>query len=158
MITQLKKLIAIVTLLALAPFAAAQPVLTNGGFEQSPPNNYGNNIDWPIAPWVLSAGRTNVVSVDGPGGSTSYGSLGPASDATGGTGNFQHYFDQANIRDTGTISQSFVPKCTGEVSYGTYFSSRSNASGTAEVSILDASGTVVSGPAITSLGLIWIIS
>ncbi|PCH98340.1 MAG: hypothetical protein COB84_02270 [Rhodobacteraceae bacterium] len=133
--------------LGFATTAFAQPVLTNGGFEQSPPNNYGNNINWSIAPWVLGAGQTNVVSVDGPGGTTWYGTLGPASDATGGVGNFQHYFDQANISGMGTISQEFTPKCTGEVSYGTYFSSRSNASGDALVSILDANGTVIAGPA-----------
>ncbi len=140
-----------IALAALAVFinvtaAAAQPVLTNGGFEQSPPNNYGNNAFWSIAPWVLTAGSSNVVSVDGPGGLTWYGNSGPASDATGGTGNFQHYLDQ--YQTSGTIYQEFTPLCSGEVRYGAYFSSRGNASGTADVTIKDATGAnIVAGPA-----------
>jgi peptidoglycan hydrolase-like protein with peptidoglycan-binding domain len=126
--------------------ALAQPVLTNGGFEQSPPNNYGNNISWSIAPWVLTSGSANVVTVDGPGGQTWYGNNGPASDATGGTGNFQHYLDQADT--SGTIYQEFTPLCTGEVRYGAFFSTRGNAGGYAEVSIKDATGSnVIAGPA-----------
>lgn len=129
--------------------ALSQPVLTNGGFEQNPPNNYGNNIPWPIAPWVLTAGSANVVTVDGPGGATWYGSLGPASDATGGTGN-QHYLDQANT--VGTIYQEFTPLCTGDVRFGAYFSTRDNLSGTAQVSITDATGAnIIAGPASVSL-------
>lgn len=129
-----------------ATSASAQTVLTNGGFEQSPPNSYGNNAFWPIAPWVLTAGGSNVVSVDGPGGSTWYGSYGPASDATGGTGNFQHYLDQ--YQTAGVIYQEFTPLCSGEVQYGAYFSSRGNATGFADVTIKDATGAnIVSGPA-----------
>jgi len=145
MMTQLKKLAAIAALICVAPFAAAQPVLTNGGFEQSPPNTYGNNIGWSIAPWVLGAGSTNVVSVDGPGGLTWYGSNGPESDATGGVGNPQHYFDQADT--AGEISQEFTPLCTGDVTFGSYFSSRGNAGGVANVSILDANRATLFGPA-----------
>lgn len=129
---------------------AQSPVLTNGGFEQSPPNNYGNNVGHSIAPWVLTSGSTNVVTVDGPGGLTWYGSSGPASDASGGSGNLQHYFDQANI--SGTIYQEFTPLCSGDVTYGMFFSTRDNASGSASVSIYSADGsTQIAGPAAVSI-------
>ncbi|MGJ8624385.1 MAG: peptidoglycan-binding domain-containing protein [Yoonia sp.] len=130
--------------------AVAQPVLTNGGFEQGAPNTYGNHISWSIAPWILTSGSTNVVGVDGPGGLTSYGNSGPHSDATGGTGNMQHYLDQAGT--AGTIYQTFTPLCTGQVRYGAYFSTRDGSGGNAQVTIKDSTGVnTIAGPASINL-------
>ena len=132
-----------------ATVALAAPVLTNGDFEQNPPSSYGNNVGWNIAPWTLVGGdQANVVQVDGPGGQTSYGSNGPASDATGGTGP-QHYLD---IVGDNELYQEFEPQCSGLVVFGASFSARNNSSGTASVGIYDATGSnVVAGPASVTL-------
>ncbi|MEP5155326.1 VWA domain-containing protein [Planktotalea sp.] len=139
---------ATLALVVSSTMAMAAPVITNGDFEQNPPSSYGNNIGWSIAPWTLTGNdQANVVQVDGPGGQTSYGSNGPASDATGGTGN-QHYLD---IVGSNELYQEFTPQCDGLVQFGASFSSRGNASGSASVSILDATGSnTVAGPAAAS--------
>ena len=126
------------------------PVLTNGDFEQNPPNNYGNNTGWDISPWVLGGGNSsNVVSVDGPGGQTWYenNNSGPGFDATGGAG---HYLDIAN--GSNDFYQEFTPLCSGDVEFGAYFSTRDNQAGSAVVTIKDAAGsTDISTPASVSL-------
>ncbi|WP_457650350.1 peptidoglycan-binding protein [Profundibacter sp.] len=130
--------------------ALSNPVLTNGGFEQNPPGGYGNHIGWDISPWVLGGGNSsNVVSVDGPGGQTSYenANLGPGFDATGGAG---HYLDIAG--GSNDFYQEFTPLCSGEVQFGAYFSTRDNRDGTAVVTIKDATGsTDISAPATVNL-------
>ena len=140
---------ALATVILLATTATAAPVLTNGGFEQNPPNNYGNNINWSISPWVLGGGdMANVVYVDGPGGQTSYenSNSGPGFDATGGAG---HYLDIVGSND---LYQEFTPLCTGEVQFGAYFTSRQNNAGTATVTIKDAAGTTdISVPATVTI-------
>jgi hypothetical protein len=129
----------------LAPQGFSQNVLVNGDFETNPPPNFGNNIGWSIAPWVLGSGnQANVVKVDGPGG-YNYGTNGPQSDASApGAGIPQHYLDIAN--GTNDFYQSFTPRCSGTVNFGGYFSTRGNAAGTASVAIrngVGTSGTVV---------------
>ncbi|WP_457645460.1 peptidoglycan-binding protein [Profundibacter sp.] len=129
--------------------AVSAPVLTNGGFEQNPPGGYGNHIGWDISPWVLGGGdQANVVTVDGPGGTTWYENQnhGPGFDATGGAG---HYLDIAGSND---LYQEFTPLCSGEVQFGAYFSTRDNSAGTAIVTIKDATGANdISTPASVNL-------
>src|SRR3954464_5064622 len=73
--------------------ALAQNILVNGDFEPNPPPKLGNNIGWPIAPWVVGTGQQpNVVKVDGPGG-YDYGTNGPESDASAPATKPQHYLD-----------------------------------------------------------------
>jgi len=119
--------------------ATAAPVLTNGGFEQNPPSSFGNNIGHGIAPWVLGSGsRSNVVRVDGPGGSN-YGSNGPEQDASAlGAGVYTHYLDIAD--GANDFYQDFTPLCDGEVDYGAYFSRRPGGdTGTAGIEIFKVS-------------------
>ena len=124
-------------LLAVSLLAAgtglAQNVLVNSDFESNPPPNFGNNIGWSIAPWIRAGSRSNVVTVDGPGG-YDYGTNGPESDASApGAGIPQHYLDIAN--GTNYFYQTFTPRCSGLVTFGGFFSTRANLNGTARVEI-----------------------
>jgi hypothetical protein len=133
----------IVMAISLSAAASAQPnVLVNGDFETNPPPNLGNNVKYSISPWVLGPGdSSNVVTVDGPGG-FDYGDDGPESDASApGAGVKQHYLD---IVGSNNFYQTFTPRCSGEVTFGGYFSTRSNQSGLAGVTLREGVGT--SGP------------
>ena len=129
------------------------PVLTNGGFEDNPPANFGNNIGHGIAPWVLGSGnQSNVVKVDG--GTRSYGAQAPQSDASEpGAGIDQHYLDIAD--GANDFYQEFTPLCDGNVEYGAYFSRRqSGPEGIAGITLLKASDdSVVSVRQSTTLPL-----
>jgi len=134
--------------LALAPHAAAaQNLIANPGFENSPPPNLGNNIGHPILPWTLGPGQnSNVVKVDGPGG-FNYGSSGPESDADPATGAGvpQHYLDIA--AGGNSFYQAFVvPTCgsapgqTLGATYSGWFSTRDNLAGSGSVTIRAGTG------------------
>ena len=73
-------------------------------------------------------GTTNVINVDGTGGST-YGIGGPEFDARGGAGN---YYD---IVGSGIIYQTFTLTSAAVVSYSGYFSARDNSSGDGAITI-----------------------
>ena len=114
-------------------------VLVNGDFESNPPPNLGNNIGWPITPWVLgTSGQTsNVVKVDAV---TNYYTNGPWFDASGSpSGTQRHYLDIAN--GANDFYQPFTPPCTGQVQFGGFFSTRANSSGTASIRIVQGVGT-----------------
>lgn len=136
--------------LAVSPCVAmAQNIIANPGFEDNPPPNFGNNIGYPIPPWSLGvSGQTsNVVKVDGPGGS-SYGSGGPESDAdpATGAGVSQHYLDIAS--GANDFWQTFVvPTCgsapgqTRQATYSGWFSTRDNlVGGTGTISMRAGAG------------------
>lgn len=56
-------------LLSAATTVQAQNLIVNGGFENNPPPEWGNNIGWQFTPWILGPGnQSNVVKVYGPGG------------------------------------------------------------------------------------------
>jgi hypothetical protein len=131
------------SLIAFAGSALAQNILVNGDFEKKPPSNYGNNIGHDISPWILGTGQqANVVKVDGP-GPFDYGSNGPESDAST-PGASQHYLD---ITDgSNDFYQTFTPRCSGQVRFGGFFSTRANSAGNAKVRIVQ--GTGVSGQTI----------
>ena len=113
-----------------------QSLLTEGGFNGLTTSNFGNNIGASITPWVLESGtNTNLIEVDGIGGST-YGAGGPESDATGGAGN---YFDVAS--SAGVIYQTFTLTETSVVEYGGYFSARDGSSGDGSISIYSGTGS-----------------
>lgn len=140
----------VLTLIFCATGVYAQTnLLINGGFEQNLAPQYGDNLDWNIAPWVPEFDdRSNVVQVDGPGGNTSYGNFGPASDATGGAEQ-QHYYNQIGPH---SVYQQFTPVCSGEVNYGAYFSTREGKEGRGEILILDPSSSNQIGlPAVVNL-------
>lgn len=128
--------------------ALAQNLIANPGFENNPPPNFGNNIGWPVTPWVVSPGPVlNVVKVDG-GATFNYGILGPNLDAdpATGVGVQQHYLDIAG--GSNTIYQSFVvPGCgggTGQTRTATFsgwFSTRDNLAGSAFIAIRLGTGT-----------------
>jgi CshA-type fibril repeat protein len=135
--------------------AQAQQLIVNPDFETSPPPNFGNNINWPIAPWILGTGnRSNVVKVDGPGG-FNYNTSGPESDADApGAGINQHYLDIAS--GSNDFYQAFtVPLCangstTPDATYVTSgaFSTRDNLAGTGTIALREGtgpSGTLVPG-------------
>jgi hypothetical protein len=124
-----------------AAASAQQNVLVNGDFESNPPPKFGNNKGHPIDPWVLGTGdQSNVVKVDGPGGTFDYGTNGPESDASApGSGIPQHYLDIAD--GFNDFYQSFRPECSGEVEFGGYFSTRANSDGTASVTLSEGVGT-----------------
>lgn len=118
---------------------ASSNVLVNGDFESTPPPNFGNNIGWPITPWVLgTSGQTsNVVKVDGV---YNYGTNGPWLDASGSpAGVKRHYLDIAN--GANDFYQPFTPPCTGQVEFGGFFSTRANSNGTASIKIVQGVGT-----------------
>lgn len=141
-------------LLGLAMFfcssqAAAQNLIGNPGFEANPPPAFGNNIGYPISPWILGAGNSsNVVKVDG-GATFNYGNGGPRLDAdpATGIGVRQHYLDIAS--GANDFYQSFtVPACGGtqpgvtrQAAFSGWFSTRDNLSAaTARVSIRQGVG------------------
>jgi hypothetical protein len=127
--------------------AMGQQLIVNPDFETNIPPNNGNNIGWPITPWILGSGNApNVVKVDGPGG-YDYGTRGPGSDASApGTGIAQHYLD---ITDgANDFYQSFtVPLCsngsaTPNATYVTSgaFSTRDNIAGIGSIFIRSGVG------------------
>lgn len=125
-------------------------VLVNPGFELNPPPNDGNNLNHPIAPWILGPGnQANVVKVDGPGtgpGNFNYGNNGPHSDASApGVNIDQHYLD---IVGSNEFYQIFTPKCDGAVEFGGYFSTRADAQGTGSVTIRQGVG--LAGPVVAT--------
>jgi hypothetical protein len=138
-----------VAFLTTEAFAAGN-VLVNGDFESNPPPNLGNNIGWPITPWVLGpSGQTsNVVKVDGQ---YNYGTNGPWSDASGSAaGVKRHYLDIAD--GANDFYQPFTPPCTGRVEFGGFFSTRANSSGTASIKIVQGAGTGTS-PTLPVIGV-----
>lgn len=141
--------------------ANAQNLIANPGFESNPPPSFGNNIGYPITPWILGAGDdSNVVKVDG-GVAYNYGNGGPRLDAdpATGAGVQQHYLDIVGAND---FYQSFtVPVCGGtipddprQVTFSGWFSTRDNlSSATASVSIRQGVGTAGALLATTSASL-----
>jgi large repetitive protein len=122
-------------------------IIANPGFEDNIPPASGNNIGWPINPWILGPGdRSNVVKVDGPGG-FNYLTRGPESDAATRTGAAatqpQHYLD---IVGSNEFYQSFTtPACSANgtsVPYrlGGAFSTRDNRVGDGAIRIVENSG------------------
>jgi len=102
---------------------AEDNLLLNPGFEDNPPTQNGDNLGHSIAPWVMTSGTPNIVHVDGPGGQN-YAAPAPQSDASESLpGTWCNYLDFAGRAYT---FQSFVPRCSGEVRFGGYFSTRSN--------------------------------
>jgi hypothetical protein len=137
-------IVSAVALVTTEASATGPNVLVNGDFENNPPPNLGNNIGWPIPPWVLgTSGQTsNVVKVDGV---YNYGTNGPWLDASGSAVSVKrHYLDIAN--GSNDFYQSFTPQCSGEVDFGGFFSTRANLPGTASVRIVQGVGT--GGPVI----------
>ena len=132
MIPRYLRMASYVTLLLAPSLTSAQNVLVNGDFESNPPNKLGNNVNYSIAPWVLGIGQqSNVVKVNG---TAFYGSQGPAFDATSkGTNQVRHYLDIA--RGANSIYQSFTPKCSGQINFGGWFSTRDNTAGQAKISL-----------------------
>ncbi|MBK8391776.1 MAG: hypothetical protein IPL23_21955 [Saprospiraceae bacterium] len=118
--------------------AQAQNILDNGDFESSPPTSFGNNIGFSVTPWILGPGNSsNVVRVDGPLG-YNYGAAGPQSDASGITNSPRHYLD---ITDgSNSFYQSFIPRCSGKVNVGGFFSTRANASGKGSIEVRQGNG------------------
>jgi len=102
-------------------------IVSLGGFENITGLSFGNNIGTSISPWQ-TVGTTNVINVDGTGGST-YGIGGPEFDARGGAGN---YYD---IVGSGIIYQTFTLTSAAVVSYSGYFSARDNSSGDGAITI-----------------------
>lgn len=137
----------------------AQNLIVNGGFENNPPPNLGNNLGYPIPPWILGPGNgSNVVAVNG---GTTYGNSGPALDADPATpaGVRQHYLDiNAGAND---FYQSFtVPTCgaaagqTRVATYSGWFSTRDNLPGAGGITIragAGLNGTVLGTPLNISL-------
>lgn len=135
----------ILVLLSHAGSLQAQNLIVNGGFENNPPPSLGNNLGYPIPPWILGPGNgSNVVAVNG---GTSYGNSGPALDAdpATGVGVRQHYLDiNAGAND---FYQSFtVPTCgaaagqTRIATYSGWFSTRDNLAGTGGIAIRAGAG------------------
>jgi hypothetical protein len=128
-------------IVSISAFTSFANELTNGDFELNPPTAYGNNTYHSVAPWGFSgSGYSNVVHVDGPGGSEGYGKNGPDSDATNsGAGIWRNYLD---IVGSGSVYQSFTTpeKCSGEVRFGGFFSTRGNSTGTAQIEIRNGTG------------------
>jgi len=150
---------ALMALVVAAPSVAAQNLIVNPGFENNPPPNFGNNIGYPITPWVLGAGnQSNVVKVDG-GSTFNYGNGGPALDAdpATGVGVRQHYLDIAS--GANDFYQAFsVPICGGapgqtrQATFSGRFSTRDNLSGNGSVSIRTGTGTA--GAVLANAGVV----
>ena len=139
--------------------ANCQNLIQNPGFESAPlPPNCGNNIPWPITPWIVAGpDQTNVVMVDGN-VNCHYGTNGPQVDATNpGPGIPQHYLDIAN--GTNSFYQSFtIPACasapagtTANITFGGAFSGRGNATSGLTGSIQLMNGVGISGTVIQTL-------
>ena len=123
--------------MAFAVSAQGANLLANGGFEDFPASNSGNNLAYPgqadVTPWqakALPLGRpastmalVNLVRVDGPGG-YHYGGHGPESDATNaGAGVVRHYLD--GLGDV-LVWQNFTAPCDGQLDLRASFSPRKN--------------------------------
>ncbi|MDN3452776.1 MULTISPECIES: hypothetical protein [unclassified Psychrobacter] len=112
--------------------------LINGGFELNPPaSGFGNHIGHPITPWVLGTGDdSNVIRTNQGINSTGDG---PRSDASGtASGTIRHYLDIANGKND--FYQTFTSSCTGEATFGGYFSTRNNSGGNAAVTLRNGTG------------------
>lgn len=137
----------LVTFVFALPAARAANLIANPGFENNPPPNFGNNIGWSIAPWIVGTGQSpNVVKVDG-GSSYNYGSGGPKVDATApGAGIPQHYLDITN--GANKFYQTFkIEACSSapegtraHVSFAGSFSGRDNRGGAATIQLLQGAG------------------
>lgn len=110
----------------------AESEIEDGGFEDHAGLSFGNNLGVSISPWI-SASPTNIVMVDGAGGSN-YGAGGPESDARGGAGN---YYD---INGSGFIYQTFTLTSAATVLYEGYFSARDGNTGTGDITIYEGVG------------------
>lgn len=107
--------------------------ISESGFDGITGLSFGNNLNEDVSPWVAT-GTTNVINVDGAGGST-YGVGGPEYDARGGAGN---YYD---VSGSGTIYQTFVLSSTTTVYYDGYFSARDGLTGNGDITIRSGTGT-----------------
>ncbi len=114
-----------------------------GGFDDITGLSFGNNIGQSISPWT-GVGTTNVVNVDGTGGST-YGAGGPEVDARGGAGN---YYDISS--GSGYIYKTFTLSSASLVTYSGYFSARDGLTGTGDITI--HSGTGNGGAVVSTTG------
>ncbi|RMX05947.1 DUF11 domain-containing protein [Corticibacter populi] len=147
-----RALFAGLALAATASTVGAQNLIINPGFEDLPedevslPPNWGNNIGYSIAPWILGSGnQSNVVKVNGI---FDYGTRGPWLDAdpATGAGVVQHYLDISG--GANDFYQAFaVPTCGGaipgetrEATFSGWFSTRDNRSGTGGITIRAGEG------------------
>ncbi|TMM31525.1 hypothetical protein FDT66_06065, partial [Polaribacter aestuariivivens] len=131
-------------------------LLANSGFNNFTAPTFGDNVGLSITPWILESGtNTNVVKVDGAGGST-YGNGGPEFDATGVAGN---YFT-INGSD-GVLYQTFTLTETTIVDYGGFISARNGNTATGKLSIYSGTGSggtelSSTGPKVASSSSIWL--
>lgn len=128
----------------LNAFECGGSELTEAGFDGISGLSFGNNLGISIAPWV-NVGSTNVIQVDGLGGSV-YGIGGPEYDARGGAGN---YYD---INGSGLIYQVFILSSTTTIFYDGYFSARDGGTGNGDISIHLGIGDI--GPVISTTGVV----
>lgn len=122
-------------------------LLLDSGFNNLEGLDFGNNIGVDISPWVLLGGnKANVVKVDGNGG-YNYGNRGPFEDANPltGDGEDQYYLDIAY--GANDFYQTFVLTNDSKLTFGGYFSSRDNKTGSGRLRIFTGSsgdsGTLV---------------
>lgn len=143
---------------AFAQAGFAQNLLVNGGFEDIPAANLGNNIDSEISPWqsgrFIPAGLKKIkvlghdlIAVDGAGGPNIVNNLYPQADATA-VGAMQHYIDPTGLDlwsggpHYHTVWQYFTPTCNGSVTAsGSFASAFSFSSGA--ISVFPVSGVEV---------------
>uniref|UniRef100_UPI003F49219D beta strand repeat-containing protein n=1 Tax=Polaribacter aestuariivivens TaxID=2304626 RepID=UPI003F49219D len=131
-------------------------LLANSGFNNFTAPTFGDNVGLSITPWVLESGtNTNVVKVDGAGGTT-YGNGGPEFDATGVAGN---YFT-INGSD-GVLYQTFTLTETTIVDYGGFISARNGNTATGKLSIYSGTGSggtelSSTGPKVATSSSIWL--
>lgn len=151
-VKQLVSLISVtLSLVLLTGTAIAQNnQIYNPGFEMGPtrndgnlfmPSNQNNAIGW----FDGGGNQLNVVQIDGAGG-YNYGSFGPENDASGTATpqNKRRYLDIAN--GVNIVYQRIVPNCSGDASFGAWFSTRDNLSGRGSIRIIQGSnlnGSVV---------------
>lgn len=139
-----KTLAALVISTLTATSLLAAPVLTNGGFEDVPTPNLGNNFGANYAaPWIINGGNFNVIKVDGA-GPYIYNAAYPALDVDASNPGAvpQHYLDV--VHNTGSFYQVFTPLCSGEVTYGAAFSAVEDYPADAGITLLlDADGSVI---------------
>ncbi len=128
-------------------------ILLGGGFDNLVGlTNNSNNIGVSIAPWVASdPTKTNVISVDGPGGADYIG--GPNSDAKGGSG---AYYDVA--ADDGSIYRTFTLNVQSEVTYGAFFSTRDGEQNITGGAMNIRSGNGLSGSIVSSIPSMLVVS
>ncbi|MDB2385267.1 PA14 domain-containing protein [Polaribacter sp.] len=132
-----------------------QSLLTEKGFTDLVTPSFGDNVGATISPWVLESGTdTNVIRVDGTGGST-YGTGGPEFDATGGAGN---YFTVDG--SDGVIYQTFTLAEESVIDYGGFISGRDGNTGNGSIRIYSGTGTggtllSSTGPKTSSFNSTW---